>query len=197
MTVTLRVTRYPLKANRHDRRACSPLYFCLTSLSILFAQKFAEKDIFGSDSELSDAPEAEGISYHPTTLSALNCSYFQRYHIHLEDFPKPPKHIGPIRPDEDESSAGESADDYEDSVPKKKRKVRRRRGGDEDEEVAEVGRRRTTQRKRKRKAERTEQDLSNLPKEEGSSFFFERPLYILKQGTCASCSGQNTFRYAA
>lgn len=117
-------------------------------------------------------------------------SCYQRYHV--EDFPKPPKHIGPIRPDDEETTGSEgSADNYEDSAPKKKRKVRRRHGGDEDEEVAEVGRRRTTQRKRKRKVERTEQDLSNLPKQEGSSFSLGRYLYTLKKGTWASYSGQD------
>lgn len=138
------------------------LYCVLHLTSAVLQKAFAEKDIFGSDSELSDAPDADGTTDY---LSPFG------FHIHIlgytDDIQRPPRRVPPIRIDEDESSAGESADDYEESAPKKKKKVRQRRREHEDEESVEGGNRRTTQRKRKRKPVPTEQDLNDLPPDEG------------------------------
>jgi hypothetical protein len=77
-------------------------------------------------------------------------------------------HRRPLPPSktlEDESSAGESGDEYvqERKTPKPKRRVKSRRDDDDDE------RRRIAQRKRKRKAI-VEQDLSELPPDQGVLF---------------------------
>ena len=81
--------------------------------------------------------------------------------IEVQHVQRPRKTLPPSKTFEDESSAGESGDEYvQDSAPSKiKRRTKRREDDDDDS-------RRPVQRKRKRKA-LVEQDLSELPPEQG------------------------------
>ncbi|THH04605.1 hypothetical protein EW146_g10137, partial [Bondarzewia mesenterica] len=101
---------------------------------------FAERDIFGSDSELSDAPDVD----------------------EEEIVRRPQQPLSPS-PAEGEESSGDSAEEYvqERSAVKKKRRTKRRG-------VGEDGRRPAAPKKRKRKQMPTEQDLDDLPPEQGA-----------------------------
>ena len=106
-------------------------------------QRYLAKDIFGSDSELSDAPDAEEIPSRSRPTSAP--------------------------PEGGEESTDDSVDEYRQSraIPQKRRRQKRRERPEDDGQVVRVGK---TQRKRKAKVKKgpTEEDLLNLPPEEGA-----------------------------
>jgi transcription factor SPN1 len=125
-------------------------------------QRYLAKDIFGSDSELSDAPDADGTQFRGH-LSHSVTIFFSSEEI-------PPRSRPASAPLEGgEESTDDSVDEYRQSraIPQKRRRQRRREHAEDVGQVARVGK---AQRKRKVKVKKgpTEEDLLNLPPEEGA-----------------------------
>ena len=101
------------------------------------------------------------------------CSYiFGRlqncHHLHVEENLPPRSRPTSAPPEAGEESTDDSADEYRQAraIPQKRRRQRRRERVDDEGQVTRVGK---AQRKRKVKVKKgpTEEDLLNLPPEEG------------------------------
>ncbi|KAH9010664.1 hypothetical protein EDB85DRAFT_2048788 [Lactarius pseudohatsudake] len=126
-------------------------------------QRYLAKDIFGSDSELSDAPDAEEENLPPRSRPTS------------------------APPEAGEESTDDSADEYRQAraIPQKRRRPRRRERGDDEGQVARVGK---TQRKRKVKVKKgpTEEDLLNLPPEEAKKLRLDMEIDTILKSNKAS-----------
>jgi len=126
-------------------------------------QRYLAKDIFGSDSELSDAPDAE------------------EENLPLRSRPTS------VPPEGGEESTDDSADEYRQAraIPQKRRRQRRRERVEEDAPVVRVGK---TQRKRKARVKKgpTEEDLLNLPPEEAKKLRLDMEIDTILKSNKAS-----------
>lgn len=126
-------------------------------------QRYLAKDIFGSDSELSDAPDAEEENLPPRSRPTS------------------------APPEAGEESTDDSADEYRQAraIPQKRRRQRRRERGDDEGQVVRVGK---AQRKRKVKVKKgpTEEYLSNLPPEEAKKLRLDMEIDTILKSNKAS-----------
>ena len=120
------------------------------------------------------------LSFHPTRRSKVRQTVSQTIQLTLhhplvevQHIPRPRKTVPPPKTFEDESSAGESGDEYvQDSAPSKTKRRTKRRDDDDDDS------RRPVQRKRKRKV-LVEQDLSELPPEQGEYAILLKTTFLM------------------
>jgi len=128
-------------------------------------QRYLAKDIFGSDSELSDAPDAE------------------EENLPSRSRPRPTS----APPDGGDESTDDSADEYRQAraIPQKRRRQRRRERVEEDAPVVRVGK---AQRKRKTRVKKgpTEEDLLNLPPEEAKKLRLDMEIDTILKSNKAS-----------
>jgi len=126
-------------------------------------QRYLAKDIFGSDSELSDAPDAEDE--------------------HLPPRSRPTS----APPEGGEDSTDDSADEYRQAraIPQKRRRQRRRERAEDEVQAVHVGKARRKRRVRVKKGP-TEEDLLNLPPEEAKKLRLDMEIDTILKSNKAS-----------